>query len=187
MTSSNQTKITANRNCRVDPVDHWLKTVLYTVNSRYSEHNLQQYFVHYMERFTILRDNSYEPPLKCFTKVVHYMENVHYIEYSLYGELTVLIFFRDSSSSNRSFATLDAGVLSRRHYPYCPNPNLKRTSMSSSVKSSEYHHGSMTSLENQQQHCSCCKKHDQVKGLKKQCEGNNGSQVSIDLEWDGKE
>ena len=45
-----------------------------TVNSPYSEHNLQQYFVHYMERFTIERDNSYEPPLERFTKNVHYME-----------------------------------------------------------------------------------------------------------------
>ena len=35
----------------------WLIWLIYTftgtVNSSYSEHNLQQYFVHYMERFTI--------------------------------------------------------------------------------------------------------------------------------------
>ena len=46
----------------------------YTVNSPYSEHNLQGYFFHYIERFTIWRDNSYEPPMERFTKIVHYME-----------------------------------------------------------------------------------------------------------------
>jgi len=70
--------------------------IISTVDSRYSEHHLQQHFVHNIKRFTIsrvtfslLQRNTY------IMENVHYIEmftiwNIHYIESRLYkNELTL--------------------------------------------------------------------------------------------------
>ena len=57
---------------------------LITLNYPYSEHNLQQYFVHYIERQFLWTC------IEAFHQNCSLYGDVHYIEYSLYGELTVL-------------------------------------------------------------------------------------------------
>ena len=52
-----------------------------TVNSPYSEHNL--HFVHYMERQFL------STSIEAFHQKCSLYGDVHYIEYSLYGELTI--------------------------------------------------------------------------------------------------
>ena len=68
-------------------LDFIIFLLLCTVNSPNSEHNLQ--FVHYIERFIIWRDNSIIDNWSDLPKWSLYGD-VHYIEYSLYGELTVM-------------------------------------------------------------------------------------------------